>query len=733
MINPVIYILRFIYKIKYWLVLCPLATAAIIYIFTMNIPRQWSVETTIYTGVVSGFDIESSNTIGNSQTMINNAMDNIINIITSESTLKRVSMRLYAQHMMFGDPNKDTKYISAANYRKVYEMTKGHEDVLALIDKTTDSDSTTVANLFNYEEETRDNFIYGLFNWSHQYYSKEALQKIIVKHLGNSDMVTITYSNDDPAVTYTTLKILNEEFIKQYEELRFGETFKVIKYFDDELLRLAKLLRVHEDSLTSYSISNQIINYPEQTKYVAAMERDFQLKYEEILLVNSSSKRLLDSLERHISVKEGNIMNNVQFLGKMNEITSLTSQIASLQPFETEVSSEGKTKIENLKNTLANKEAELTKLSSSLIGQQYSKEGVSSVSYLDQWLGERVKFEKSEAELKVMNQRKTELDQRFILYSPIGSTLKRQEREISFTEQSYLSVLNSLNAAKLRQKNLQMTSATLKVINPPAFPLVAEPHSRKLMVIGGSIGAFIMILGIFILLEVLDRTLKNKARAEQLTGTQVIGALPIKNVFRFRSYNKIWLEIAAQQIGSKIMSEFKPSSLNIINILSTENGDGKSLLSSSLGEYFGNEGLNVKVLLAGKDFEMQTREFHMSNSLRELYKVTNEDLIIVEYPALRSNSVPSTLLSESNMNIIAIRANRSWKDTDQITLDHLKNDTKNIKIVLSEAERLIVEIFTGLLPPYTLTRRLVYRIYQFGFTSVETYGESAHKTDEEED
>lgn len=44
-------------------------------------------------------------------------------------------------------------------------------------------------------------------------------------------MIEIAYSSNDPGIAYNTLDILNEEFVKQYHELRYGETDNVIKFF----------------------------------------------------------------------------------------------------------------------------------------------------------------------------------------------------------------------------------------------------------------------------------------------------------------------------------------------------------------------------------------------------------------------------------------------------------------------------------------------------------------------
>lgn len=728
--NTLIYTLRFLYRIKYWIILCPIVVAIVLYMRTDNLKRQWKVTTTIYTGVVSGYDIESSSTSSSpntSQTRINNAMDNLINIISSESTLKSVSMRLFARHMMYGDPNKDTKYISAKNFRSIYSKASYHKDVMALIDKT--SEKNTVDSLFKYEAkaiengETGNNFIFGLFNWTHQHYSHEALKKIQIKKLGSSDMLSVTYTSDDPAIAYNTLVILNEEFIRQYEDLRFGETNSVIEHFENELKIMSDSLRKAEDQLTDYNTANQVINFSEQTKYVAAMDRDLELRLEEILLENSGAKELVDSIERRIDFKSGTILNNIDFIKRINDITTLTTKITAMELLQHNDLSNNDKVLAKLKRELELKEVELHEVSNEITSQQYTTEGVSSISLIDQWLNETIRLAKTEAQLKIMAKRRTELNDKYKIFSPVGSTIKQKERDILFKEQSYQSTLNSLNTAKLRRKNLQMTSTTLKIINPPVLPVAAEPHSRRLIVAVGALATFIFILGIFIVLEIIDRTLRNVDRTQRLTSTKVLGALPKRNKFRYRNYEKIWLELAAGQIANKLMSNFVSDSVNIINILSTENNDGKSLMSRLLSEYWTNEGLNVKVLKAGIDFNMKSREFHLSKSLRDVYDIRDEDIIIVEYPSLKSSSVPHSLLNEAEMNIVAIRSNRSWKDTDQITLEHLKKNSDKVEIVLTNAERLIAEIFTGLLPPYTLTRRFVYRIYQFGFTSTESYSD----------
>ena len=114
-----LYIFRFIYRIRWWLLLGPIIIGIAVIFATKNLPRKYTVRATLYTGVVSGYTIEGENGATN-YAATSNAMDNLINLIKAESTLKRVSNRLYARNMIHGDLERDNEFITAANFREIY-------------------------------------------------------------------------------------------------------------------------------------------------------------------------------------------------------------------------------------------------------------------------------------------------------------------------------------------------------------------------------------------------------------------------------------------------------------------------------------------------------------------------------------------------------------------------------------------------------------------------------------
>jgi len=675
------------------------------------------VTTTIYTGIASGFTIESG--VGGGRIdwgSVSNGIDNLLSIIKAKSTLRNVSLRLYAQNMIYGDPQKDNNHILASNYRQLLLITP--KEVRALIDKT--SEEKTIENLNAYEKASSTNFVYGLFNWNHQHYSYNALNKIDVRRLFDSDMLEISYSNDDPGITYNTLVILNDEFVKQYELLRFGQTNDVVAYFRGELAKLSTKLRSSEDSLTQYYIDKKVINYGEQTKQVTALARDYDLLYNDALLRYTSSNTAVNDLEERIKDQVKTIENNSLFLDKLNTLSQLSSQVARLETFQSDSSSTYSRTLDEYKTKLRKAESDLKSFSALASDQKYTKEGVASTTFVEQWITEIIAREKAISGMKVMEEVKKTLEEKYTYFSPIGTTLTRKERDINFTEQSYLTVLQSLNAALMRQKTLQMTSATLKAINPPLFPVSPMPTARRIIILVMYLGTFFSIIGFFILLELFDRTVRDKTRAERMIPATVLGAFPRRNNLRYRGYNKEYERIAVNFLANSIIPYLNPKEKpDIINFISTEEGTGKSKLIDFLNEYWTERGLRVRIVSWHEGISSDSRDYILSMNLSELYDYENEDVILVEHRSISKSAIPVGLLREASINLVVVRADKVWRDIDKLAFERLKAQAQfaPLYLYLTQVERGVAENFVGMLPPYSNIRKLVYKLTQFGLTS----------------
>ena len=179
------YIVRFLYKIRWYLVILPLIALIVAWFMTRHMERVYDTNTTIYTGMITGYNIEGGTGVagGNSQTNIQNLML----IITTENTIHEVSLRLFARCMMYGNPNKDNNYISAEHFRQLNAQVPA--DVKALINHN--SESATYANLKAYEKPSQDNYIFGLLNYHPYFGINNITSRLKVLQLQKSDIIDI--------------------------------------------------------------------------------------------------------------------------------------------------------------------------------------------------------------------------------------------------------------------------------------------------------------------------------------------------------------------------------------------------------------------------------------------------------------------------------------------------------------------------------------------------------------
>lgn len=713
----ILYLLRPLWRVRWWIIIGTLIITTFVYYRAGNAHKTYNVDTTLYTGVISGYGVED-NAIAANWAMAQNAIDNLINIIRSESTLKRVSMRLFSRILVQGDPEKDQNGITSSSYNYVYNHMKGSPDgktLISLIDKT--SEENTLKNFQKYEKPDRNNYIYGLFYYQHPYFSYTALQNIHVDKTGNSDLLRIHYSAGDPGVAYNTITLLMEEFVVEYRLLRYGETNKVISYFKSQLDSIGSELSKHEDDLTQYNVDNRIINYYDETKEVAAINKEFELRDQNVRFAYNSSKAMLAELERQMDSNAKLAIQNTDLIDKLRQASTLTGRITEM---ETISSSDSNTdqQLQNYKKQLAQTRQELQKISNRYVGGKYSKEGISKTNIVEQWLDQTLRFEQAKAELEIVEKNRKEMDAKYRFFAPVGTTIKRKERLINFSEQNYLANLKSYNDALLRKKNLEMTSSTFKVLSPATYPISHESTNRKKTVMMACVASFIFLVALFLLIELTDRTLRDTIRTRKLTGCPILGSFPY-----LTKSNPIYIQqdkIATQYLTNSILnflSDRKEGQPFILNILSIEAGMGKTYLIERLQKLLESKGIKVCTLTDKINFDSASSTYTLAQNISDLHILQDEDVVIVEYQSLDRISVPTLLLQSASMNLLVVSALKGWKNSDRAILRKLKLQLgKSPYLYLNKAPRYEVENYTGMLPPYTFIRRLLYRLSQFALT-----------------
>jgi hypothetical protein len=244
------------------------------------------------------------------------------------------------------------------------------------------------------------------------------------------------------------------------------------------------------------------------------------------------------------------------------------------------------------------------------------------------------------------------------------------------------------------------------------------------MVVAAYAGSLFLIISLFLLFDLLDRTLRDPVRAKNITGINILGALPGKLRLRQRRYRAIYYEKATQYLANAIQDLFQPGDPSpIVNVISVKEGSGKSMVIDLLRDYWNAGGIPVQIVRYGKDFDPGSQTFIFSESIRQFIPEKVDDLkyriILVEHAPLENYAIPNILLEEASLNLAVFRVDKVWDDQNKQLFDRLKERSGSTPtfICLNYADKLVLESFTGILPPHSVLKNFFYRYTQYGLTT----------------
>lgn len=716
--NITLFLSRFFYRIRYHLAIGSVIVTCLVAYFTQFLPKSYTVKTSIYTGIVSGSSIMEDESY--SIQTVTNTFDNLINLVKTQSTYDKVGIKLLALNLVHGDLKKDNEFITAKHYENLLDIIP--PDVKRLIVKG--DVNATYNNLVRLQKSGGQNFVYTLLNEGYPYYSYSALGTVGIVRLQNSDLIEISYTTDDPGIATNTVKLFNEELLNSYNELRYNSTNDVIAYFEKEVAKLKAQLNQKEDVLTDYNVQNSVINYTDQTKAIAGAFSMYLDRVEDAEKRFESSRALVFQMQKQMDTRTKLFYTNKDFLKQLDDISNLNGKITEIELFTTEDAQKKNSDLYSYKSQLKDKERQIAKLTKDMDEYKYSKEGLAISELADQWIKSLIANTEAGAELKVLKERKREFDETYARYSPVGTEIKRRERDIGVTENSYLEMLHALNVAYLRKKNIQLTTSNLNTISEPSFPMSPNKSKRLLFIIAAFFGSLVFITLYKLIIELLDRTLRDGDRAQRLIGIRPIAAFVGRGELRFRGYIKYWNRKAATYLAVRINKSLNLDGTSFINVISINKGEGKSYVTNYISEEWERIGLKVKIVTLTRD-DMENIDMTLATDFSSLIPVNESNdynIVIFEFPALIENSLPKELIQKTNMNVIIINAKRVWKKSDDELITYFKDIAKdsNYALILNNADRYDVEDYTGDLPPEKHRKKFANWFLYMGLTSKKT-------------
>lgn len=672
-------ITKLLYSKLTYILIIPVLFGAITFLITRDLPDQFTSTATLFTGITSNTGLEMMGTrIDNVQTL--NEYNNVLSIIKSRSLAEETGLRLLAQHLTQQTPN--SLIINEEAFNDL--LGEVPENVKKLIVK--DDLEKSYQNLKYNVTHDKHGFLYQLLNSKNPYYSVESINKLNAERIGASDLIKLTYTSYDPAIAYNTIKIVTKIFNTRYISIKKNQSSNAIAYFQNKLKEVALQLQEAEQKLLDYNISNNIINYNEQTEQITTQQEKLELRMQDVLMEYEAASAIVSKLENEIQSRYKINLQNQAIIDIRRKITQSNNRIAQLQVYNEDA------KLNNLQQLLLNK-SELERTLQNKIDSIYvidSKTfGLDFQQMMIEWINAIINYESNAAYYKSIKNRHLEFMSQYKFLAPIGATIKRYEREINIIEAEYLNIQNNLSIALQKEQNMALVT-DMKMMDEASLPLLPNPSKNILYVLIVSIFSLIFYIATLLTIEILDLRIKSPSKLKFLSSLEVIGAYSSETTGELSYAAKKTNKRSSIYIYEKIRQiEQVRNQPIIVQIISIWDKAGKSEIANLIAQELKLRGWNTKIFnfaaeasLYSFESESNTSTDHnayflninKSNSYRELfnYFTVKPDVIFSILPAVNHGIDNTVLIKTADINIIVFDSLLTWNDADELHLSKIK-------------------------------------------------------------
>lgn len=703
-----------------------LVLSSLTYLLVKNTRPVYVSETSIYTGIASGISIESIDAANMDYNAVRNAFDNIVFVIESRETLEEVGMRLLASHLMLDAPEEEV--LSEDSWLWLNERIT--PDIWAILKDSTE-EATYQQIVRSKNEFSRGVLVKELFHSNASPYSHNRIRTAKVARENFSDIIKIRYEFQDPGICQNTLKILTQVFMNKYTGMLRSQSSDVVAYFQEQVAMAEVRLDKAENELKAFRTEKRILNYSEQTKFIASQKEDLEKDYLDELSKLASSQARVVRMEGQLALNKQLMKFSSEVLSRRQELGDLNVKIAELEIYSNEPE-----RIVKLRKEADNLKAELSNTLETRYAYSKTTEGIKIDELLGEWLRATLDADEATARIEVLKKRQAYFDRTYFEFAPLGSQLKRLERKIDLEEDTFLELLNGLNLAKIRQKNIEMSNS-LKVTDEPRFPLEPLPSKTIILILAAFMMGLLFPVGVLILKEFLDQTIKEPARAERLSRLRVIGAFADDRIRLSNIDYDLVNEKSSRILLQNIRWEWERHyggliGPRFIGFASGNFSEKKSAIMQHLKSAIIRNGRTALIVSPNPDlgpdvlhYEVDTDFSHQKNMaifLTELGRPDwmEYDYILMEFPALLEHSYSMRVIREMHLILYCISASRNWKKADTGVVEAMLDTKRNrIAAVLTNTHVDYLDSILGQVPKKrSKLRRIMKSIITFEFSGL---------------
>lgn len=687
-----LYFVRLLQKQIKWMIVVGVSLAVIVFLLTLNLPREYESEAELNSGVSTSVNLGDIGPTRLDFLTVNAKIDNILNTIKSRQTLEEVATELLSYHIELGnDPDEGIIREESMNQLKEFFPEE------TLIKWRTSSRDQRINDINEWKtKHITDDEYYAVFVSENSPYGLKTLSKVSALRVGGSDLIRLTYRWRDPGVAQKTLELIVDILIRKMKNINLDMSRDVVAYFEAELEKAAQGLEEAEEEMKIFRQENNLLNYYEQTEALSLMKENMEDEFQKEVAGLNATKAALVMLERQLEVNKELLKYGRQLLIVKDKLAEVQRKIAIIEVGVNDA---------KLLETLHKEEAKLqNQLKTDLLNRsvfERTTDGVDIRKLLESWVDASLALDESKARVAVFEERKQYFESEYARMTPLGSRLSKIERKIQIKEEYYLEILHGLNQAVLHKQTLSLSSDSLRKSVDPTYPAKPLPSKRLLLILLSFVLGFILPYIIAFLRDLLDQSIKTKRRAEYFTKKKVLAGFPSKSMLATS------MEIDELQLNQKAVNQLIQVIRNerlkglpvVLNIISLGDNSDKELFTEFLATAFSRE-----------DFKFKISDFSgIEDGLKDNYKeyiaaksIIGEetlDVSVIIHPNVLQYNYNAVLLGRQAVNLYVLNSTGIWSSAESSKMQELADmKIENDHVVLMNVDLYELENIIGEIP-----------------------------------
>jgi succinoglycan biosynthesis transport protein ExoP len=446
---------------------------------------------------------------------------------------------------------------------------------------------------------------------------KKLMDSLTVEVVETSNIIDLAYKAENPRLAAVTLS----EVIDGYLEKRFKiyRTEGAYDFFDQQKEELRKELAETERKIKEVKTDSRIGSVEDQRYFLLERKSFMQREIEETDSDIAASKAKIGALQAVISAFPERLVIKEVTGGSLTAADEMRKAVNELQLKQNEILTDF-TETSIFAQDIRKEIDGAKKLLSEAIDAKQVEKGLNETRQLleldlakEQSLLSSLKA-KAEALTGQMTQVQAEL-QNII---DTEDLLNRLEREKELQEASYKKYAEDLEQSRIDGTLEQAKISNIRVFQEPTMPQKPVSPKPLLNLLLGALVGLLGGLGLVLLTDYFDHTLKTPEDIEGKLQIPVLGAIPffeqgVPTGYGESSEMKAQCEILLERLMALIKDERE--SQRVFSVTSCHNGEGVSTISAYLAAALADRG-DGRVLLVDTNFQdpLISRIFGVNNS-----------------------------------------------------------------------------------------------------------------------